>query len=85
MQGDEADTSSDPSGSNATGGNGMGANGMRLRVRLLSGDVRHLPLRTHTGSIGNALDRLEDWIETDEGSWIQKRWIVEATAVQPGS
>ncbi|MBM3679707.1 MAG: hypothetical protein FJW96_17815 [Actinobacteria bacterium] len=55
---------------------------IRLRVRLLTGDVHHLALGTRTGSIGNALDRLEDWIETEEGSWIQKRWIVEASVVR---
>lgn len=54
----------------------------RLTLRLLNGDAFHVALGTRTGSIGNALDRLEDWIETEEGSWIQKRWIVEA-AVDP--
>ena len=81
MKGDAAGTSSDlPAGQRPAP-----SEAPRLRVRLLSGDVRHLPLGTHTGSIGNALDRLEEWIETDEGSWIQKRWIVEASVVRPGS
>ena len=51
---------------------------VRLTLTLSTGDVRHVRLGTHTGSIGNALDRLEDWIETEEGPWIHKRWIVEA-------
>ena len=61
-----------------------GREAVMLQLRLSSGDVRHLALGTRTGSIGNALDRLEDWIETEEGSWIHKRWIVEATVADPG-
>jgi hypothetical protein len=42
-----------------------------------------MTLGSHTGSIGNALDRLQDWIETESGTWIQKRYIVEATIARP--
>lgn len=55
------------------------ADGLQIAFRLLDGEVRRASLGTHTGSIGNALDRLQDWIETDDGTWIQKRFIVEAT------
>jgi hypothetical protein len=55
---------------------------LRIEFLLLNGDVRSMTLGSHTGSIGNALDRLQDWIETDGGTWIQKRYIVEATVVR---
>jgi hypothetical protein len=50
-----------------------------LALRLMTGEVRHVTVGTQTVSIGNALDRLADWIETDEGSWVHKRFVVEAT------
>jgi hypothetical protein len=53
-----------------------------LEFRLLNGDVRSVAASTHTGSFGNALDRMDEWIETDGGTWIQKRFIVEATLVR---
>lgn len=59
--------------------------GLRIELRLLNGEVRGLSLGTHTGSVGNVLDRLEDWVETDGARWIQKRYIVEATVIRPAA
>ena len=56
--------------------------GLQIAFRLLDGEVRHVSVGTHSGSVGNALDRLQDWIETDDGTWIQKRFIVEATVTR---
>lgn len=53
-----------------------------LALRLMTGETRHLTVGSKTVSIGNALDRLADWIETDEGSWVHKRFVVEATVEQ---
>ena len=50
---------------------------VRLELMLLSGERKSLTLPSHTGSMGTALDRLHEWIETDDGSWIQKRFVVE--------
>ncbi|HYY77025.1 MAG TPA: hypothetical protein VE644_11970 [Gaiellaceae bacterium] len=54
----------------------------RLELILVNGERRSLTLPAHTGSLGNVFDRLDDWIETDDGSWVQKRFVVE---VRPDS
>ena len=48
-----------------------------LELTLVTGERKALTLPSHTGSVGAALDRLHDWIETDDGSWVQKRFVVE--------
>jgi hypothetical protein len=48
-----------------------------LELALVTGERKALTLPSHTGSVGAALDRLHDWIETDDGSWVQKRFVVE--------
>jgi hypothetical protein len=52
----------------------------RAQLILLSGDQRSVALPDHTGSIANALGRLDDWIETEDGAWVQKSFIVEVRA-----
>jgi hypothetical protein len=48
-----------------------------VELTLVNGERRTLSLPSHTGSLSAALGRLHDWIETDEGSWIQKQFVVE--------
>ncbi len=52
-----------------------------VEVVLVSGERRTVSLPGHTGSLGNALARLDDWIPTDDGSWVQKSFIVEVRGV----
>jgi hypothetical protein len=40
-----------------------------------------ITLPGHTGSVANALDRLDDWIETRDGNWVQKSFVVEVRLV----
>jgi hypothetical protein len=49
----------------------------RLELVLVNGERRSLTLSGHSGSIGNALARFDDWIQTDDGGWVQKSFIVE--------
>jgi len=48
-----------------------------VEVRLVNGAVRLLDLPASTGSTANALSRLDDWIETADGGWVQKSHVVE--------
>ena len=48
-----------------------------LELVLINGERRTLTLAAHTGSLGNVLDRFDDWIRTDDGGWVQKTFIVE--------
>jgi hypothetical protein len=48
----------------------------RVEVVLVSGERRLLTLTSHSGSVGNYLSRLDDWVET-HGGWVQKCHIVE--------
>ena len=48
---------------------------------LVTGDARRIDLATRTGTVGHALDRLEPWIPTADGGWIQTRHIVELRPV----
>jgi hypothetical protein len=52
-----------------------------VEVVLVSGERRLVSLPAHTGSVANALARLDDWIPTEDGSWVQKSHIVEVRAV----
>jgi hypothetical protein len=53
-----------------------------VEVVLVSGERRMVSLPGHTGSVANALARLDDWIATDDGSWVQKSFIVEVRGVE---
>lgn len=57
---------------------------VRLELVLVNGERRILVLASHTGSIANVLDRLDAWIQTDDGGWVQKSYIVEVRALDPG-
>ncbi|HEU0335820.1 MAG TPA: hypothetical protein VFR43_04655 [Gaiellaceae bacterium] len=48
----------------------------RVEVVLVSGERRLLTLTSHSGSVGNYLSRLDEWVET-QGGWVQKCHIVE--------
>jgi hypothetical protein len=50
---------------------------VELELMLVTGELKALTMPSHTGSVGAALDRLHDWIETDDGTWVQKRFVVE--------
>ncbi len=50
---------------------------MDVEVVLVTGERRTIAVPGHTGSIANVLDRLDDWIETGDGGWVHKRFIVE--------
>ncbi len=54
-----------------------------VEVVLVSGERRTVSLPMHTGSVANALARLDDWIPTDDGSWVQKSFIVEVRGLDP--
>ncbi len=54
-----------------------------VEVVLVSGERRTVSLPVHTGSFANALARLDDWVRTDDGSWVQKSFIVEVRGVEP--
>jgi hypothetical protein len=49
---------------------------------LVNGERRTFVLPSHTGTVANALDRLDDWILTEDGGWVQKRFIVEVRPAQ---
>ncbi len=53
-----------------------------VEVVLVTGERRTIPLPGHTGSMANALDQLDDWIKTEDGGWVQKRFIVEVSALE---
>jgi hypothetical protein len=50
---------------------------LALELVLVSGERRRLELPSHSGDVANALSRLDDWILTSDGGWVQKRFIVE--------
>jgi hypothetical protein len=52
-----------------------------LEVVLVSGERRTVSLPVPAGSLANALARLDDWIPTDDGGWVQKSFIVEVRRV----
>jgi hypothetical protein len=55
-----------------------------LELVLVSGEHRRLDLPSHSGELANALDRLDNWIETADGGWVQKQFIVEVRLVDQG-
>ncbi len=57
---------------------------MGLEVVLVTGERRKIDLPERSGSVANALARLDDWIKTEDGGWVQKRFIVEVRAADPG-
>jgi len=50
---------------------------MRVELVLVNGQRRTLDLPSASGTIANALARLDDWIQTSDGGWVQKSFIVE--------
>jgi hypothetical protein len=55
---------------------------MPVEVVLVSGERRTVSLPVHTGSLANALARLDDWVATDDGGWVQKSFIVEVRGLE---
>ena len=56
----------------------------RVELVLLNGAVRALELPASTSSLGNALTRLDDWIETSDGGWVNKAHVVEVRTAERG-
>ena len=56
-----------------------------LEVVLLNGERRRVTLPGHTDSVANALNRLDAWVATDDGGWVQKSSIVEVRPYAPPS
>jgi hypothetical protein len=54
---------------------------IRAELVLVNGERPSIALREHSGSIGNALGRLDDWIQTEDGAWVQKSFIVEVRSL----
>jgi len=52
---------------------------------LSNGERRTVTLSAHAGSIGNVLARLDDWIKTDDGGWVQKSFVVEVRSLEQGA
>jgi hypothetical protein len=52
----------------------------RAQLILVNGERRSIALPDHTGSLANALGRLDDRIKTEDGAWVQKSFIVEVRA-----
>ena len=50
---------------------------MRVDLLLLNGERRALALPRGSGTMANTLARLDDWIQTSDGGWVQKSFIVE--------
>ena len=53
-----------------------------VEVVLVNGERRKFRVPRHSGSVANALARLDDWIKTEDGGWVQKRFIVEVRPSQ---
>jgi hypothetical protein len=49
----------------------------RLEFVLVDGERRTVSVAGQMPSIATILERLDDWIETDDGTWVQKRFVVE--------
>ena len=54
---------------------------MRVELVLVNGERRTVALPGHSGSVTNVLSRLDDWIATEDGGWVQKSFIVEVRGV----
>jgi len=48
-----------------------------LELVLVNGQRRSVTLAGPTDSVANALDRLDSWVATEDGGWVQKHSIVE--------
>jgi hypothetical protein len=48
-----------------------------LELVLVNGQRRRLTVPGPTGTVANALGRLDSWVATDDGGWVQKSSIVE--------
>jgi hypothetical protein len=59
--------------------------GAEVDVVLLGGERRRVWLPSRSGEIAAALDRLDEWVKTLDGGWVQKRHILEARLVEPES
>lgn len=62
--------------------------GTPLDLLLTNGERRRIFLPSRSGEIASALDRLDTWIRTADGGWVQKQHVVEARAVgdeEPGA
>jgi hypothetical protein len=63
----------------------------QFMVVLVNGERRRLELPARSGTVGNALDRLDHWIATIDGGWVNKQHVVEVWPVlledehQPGN
>lgn len=53
----------------------------RVELVLVNGAKRIFDLPAGTSSVANALARLDDWIQTVDAGWVQKRHIVEVRPV----
>jgi hypothetical protein len=53
-----------------------------LQLLLVNGERRTVALPDHTGSLANALGRLDDWIQTEDGGWVQKSFVVEVKVAE---
>jgi hypothetical protein len=52
-----------------------------LELVLVNGARCIVDLPTGSGTMANALARLDDWIQTADGGWVQKRHIVEVRPI----
>jgi hypothetical protein len=48
-----------------------------LELVLVGGERRKIALPVQSSSIANVLARLDEWIQTEDGGWVHKRYIVE--------
>ena len=55
-----------------------------IELVLVNGERRRVSLPSHTGLVANALDRLDNWIQTEDGGWVQKSFVVEVRVVGEG-
>jgi hypothetical protein len=52
-----------------------------LELVLVNGARCIIDLPVGSGTMANALARLDDWIQTADGGWVQKRHIVEVRPI----
>ena len=57
---------------------------MDVEAVLINGERRTIVIPGYTDSVVHALDRLDDWIQTQDGGWVQKKFIVEVRNVARG-
>lgn len=54
---------------------------MEVELVLINGERRRFVVKSHSGSIASALDRLDEWVQTADGGWVQKTHVVEVRPV----